>query len=101
MATKIAPRKHTVTLRIEGEVERKVLAVSEEDAVAKVKKHFLQEDGQCPKAGSLNAFCWDFPTGWARVHWSELTEEEVEKQEQERDAALKRLLAKEQENNND
>ena len=71
MADIIKPRKYTVQLTIAGEAERVVMAISEEQAVAKVKKILLADDGFTPRSGRLDAFCWDDRHCWPRLHWSE------------------------------
>lgn len=71
-------RKYTVTLHVEGDANRIVMATSQEDAVAKVKKMLLADDGQTPKTNSLNAFCWDVRQRYVDIHWSDMDPEERE-----------------------
>lgn len=79
MAKKETLRKYTASLTVRGEVQRIVMAASENDAKRKLKKMMFGEDGQSPKSSALAAFCWDADDGFARLHWSERTEEEREK----------------------
>lgn len=65
-------RRYKVTLKIEGEAQRMVVAASEQEAVALAKKMLLEADGQTPKKNALPAFCWDMDHEWAFPHWSDL-----------------------------
>lgn len=76
-------RKYSVRMNLDGDVERIVMAASEEEAMGKVKKMLLAEDGQTPKSNALNAFCWDARHVHASIHWSDLTKEEREESRKE------------------
>ena len=88
---RLEKRRYRVNLEISGNVERIVLATSEEDAVVQVKKLLLQGDGMTPQPSAIPAFCWDVGRVHPSIHFRDMTDEEAEAFNNERNMSLAML----------